>query len=639
MKFLLFLSLLLSAVLSTAQVTSHVLNATTSGEVFTFEPYNASSTNEIHVETYASLNGELYVVGATATTGNELYKFDPSTGTVSLVIDLNPGADGSLPLGLQAFNGNLYFHADDGNNGREMYRSDGTAAGTRIIDINPGAADAFDDPIRRTSIFEEIGNTLYLSAKTPGAFRAHLLSYNVETEALISYPDLDWPEQVMELNGVVYANAAFNDFHQLNADGTETRITTEAPRGLYTAVGNRFLASGKGSVNFYDPVTNTVDSVYNTSRVTGGTSRVILEKGGLTYFFSYHTDLGSQELWSTDGTAAGTTCLDIVPGSDGATGYAWSIWKDQLVGYETFAPDGFYAIDLNANSIGMISNVGPRSGSAVNLFNDAFVFTVSNPNGELKELTDLSGTTTTFNAPLGNTYTANYLRSDKDFLIASFLGDNNFEQVVFSLDCSLNNTVIIDVCEDEDFIINNVVYNRPGTYFDEIEVLRGCDSFQQINVFPLPTISVTGPDTILMGNVASFTNATGPAQWPDGSIATTFQLQTSGLSLGYYNFAIQLTDPVTGCFSQEELTVYIAGSSSTSSAFRQNLKLVPNPAQSSVEIFNGQPTDLISVFDDLGRLTQRAVGTSVNVQNLPSGLYTISVQREQAVEWLRLVKQ
>ena len=57
-----------------------------------------------------------------------------------LVKDIFPGADGSFPFDLTAVNGVLFFSPDDGVNGGELWKSDGTAAGTVLVkDIFPGA--------------------------------------------------------------------------------------------------------------------------------------------------------------------------------------------------------------------------------------------------------------------------------------------------------------------------------------------------------------------------------------------------------------------------------------------------------------------------------------------------------------------
>ncbi|BBH39037.1 hypothetical protein myaer102_15570 [Microcystis viridis NIES-102] len=55
-----------------------------------------------------------------------------------LVKDINPGS--SNPYDLTAVGNTLFFAASDGVNGRELWKSDGTAAGTVLVkDINPGS--------------------------------------------------------------------------------------------------------------------------------------------------------------------------------------------------------------------------------------------------------------------------------------------------------------------------------------------------------------------------------------------------------------------------------------------------------------------------------------------------------------------
>ena len=57
-----------------------------------------------------------------------------------LVKDINPGGSSSQPHNLTNVNGTLFFGANDGTNGFELWKSDGTAAGTVLVkDIFPGA--------------------------------------------------------------------------------------------------------------------------------------------------------------------------------------------------------------------------------------------------------------------------------------------------------------------------------------------------------------------------------------------------------------------------------------------------------------------------------------------------------------------
>src|SRR5262245_5797505 len=67
------------------------------------------------------------------TTGIELWKTDGTAAGTVLVKDILPGPGNSYPRFLSNVNGTLYFLADDGVSGRELWRSDGTAAGTNVV--------------------------------------------------------------------------------------------------------------------------------------------------------------------------------------------------------------------------------------------------------------------------------------------------------------------------------------------------------------------------------------------------------------------------------------------------------------------------------------------------------------------------
>ena len=69
--------------------------------------------------------------------GRELYRSLGTNGTTQLVKDIAPGEASSNPLELTATSNAVYFVADDGQHGPELWASDGTKAGTRMVkDVN-----------------------------------------------------------------------------------------------------------------------------------------------------------------------------------------------------------------------------------------------------------------------------------------------------------------------------------------------------------------------------------------------------------------------------------------------------------------------------------------------------------------------
>jgi ELWxxDGT repeat protein len=66
--------------------------------------------------------------------GAELWSYAPISGTVRLVKDINPGStNSSIPSQLIAFHGKLIFSANDGVHGSEPWISDGTEEGTYML--------------------------------------------------------------------------------------------------------------------------------------------------------------------------------------------------------------------------------------------------------------------------------------------------------------------------------------------------------------------------------------------------------------------------------------------------------------------------------------------------------------------------
>jgi ELWxxDGT repeat protein len=79
----------------------------------------------------------LYFVADDGVNGNELWKSDGTTA--NMVKDIAPPGTNLTPTHLTAYNGLLYFNANDGDSGQELWVSDGTETGTVMLkDIYPG---------------------------------------------------------------------------------------------------------------------------------------------------------------------------------------------------------------------------------------------------------------------------------------------------------------------------------------------------------------------------------------------------------------------------------------------------------------------------------------------------------------------
>src|SRR5262249_8127973 len=115
---------------------------------------NIHPTGSSLPRSFAPLSGGRVLFAADdGVTGSELWVSDGTAGGTTLVKDIWPGAVGSVPSGPAALGGpprpfpaggaRVLFAAGDSSNGRELWVSDGTTAGTTLVaNLRPGAASS-----------------------------------------------------------------------------------------------------------------------------------------------------------------------------------------------------------------------------------------------------------------------------------------------------------------------------------------------------------------------------------------------------------------------------------------------------------------------------------------------------------------
>jgi len=286
----------------------------------------------------ADVDGTLFLAADDGVTGRELWLSDGSEAGTVLVKDFVPGEFGSYPYGLTAVNGSLLFFADQGGFGHELCKSDGTEQGTVLVkDINPGIWSCVHSP---SSDIVAVGGIAFFRAMDEASGYELWKSDGTEAGTVLVRDICPGPEGSLDdYYGSKFAAVAGKLFfgadhgaHGIEpwvSDGTETgtlllgdincALDGASPRELTPAIGLLFFtanAEGDDYREFWvSDGTAPGTTTFGVEAGLGITSGLrFVELGGRVLFPAYERDHGG-ELWSTDGTEAGTSLVkDIVAG-------------------------------------------------------------------------------------------------------------------------------------------------------------------------------------------------------------------------------------------------------------------------------------------------------------------------------------
>lgn len=286
-------------------------------------------------------NGLLYFAGDDGTTGAELWKSDGTVAGTVLVKDIYPGPTMSHPAPTSGVNstfvalGNdVYFTAVDAVAGRELFKTDGTEAGTVMIkDIYPGAGNSISTVSHKAAV----SNGKVYFAANDGPTGTELWATD-GTEAgtylvkeLVRVDGRSQPNNLTAFNGALYFTASSSDnaLPELwKTDGTEAgtvMVRNLVADGITLTIGNSALVDQFTVANgklFFRGTGPTGIELYATDGTTAGTGIVKDIYPGINntspnglfafnnnlYFQAIDADMPSRggALYRSDGTAAGT---------------------------------------------------------------------------------------------------------------------------------------------------------------------------------------------------------------------------------------------------------------------------------------------------------------------------------------------
>lgn len=272
----------------------------------------------------------------TALVQPDVYDLVFTNGTPGVEIKLTDMPVGAIPpIDMTDFHlassGLLYFAADSGNLGIEVWVSDGTPNGTHLLrDIATGYEDvdvrAFHDyggltyftllnwATKRQELWSTDGTPVgtQLVMDVGGQFGDHGELVEFAGKLLVSAATAATGGELWALDGTPAAPQLWTDVNPTNAPDAPVELTVLNGQLLFT-VTSKYLSSVDHELWVPGPAPMS-EQVLNLHPSGSSSPRDLTPHAGRVYF-SAEDQTHGRELWSTDGTAAGTFMEgDLQPG-------------------------------------------------------------------------------------------------------------------------------------------------------------------------------------------------------------------------------------------------------------------------------------------------------------------------------------
>ena len=301
-------------------------------------------------------NGFIYFSFTDIANGTELWKSDGTAAGTSILKDIYPGPANSTPSRMFNLDGVVYFAANNGIAGEELWKTDGTATGTVLVkDIFPGNNNTdsrlghfvkYKGQLFFTANNGSVGNELW---KTDGTEAGTILVKDIFTGTS---------------SGLVGGESRFHNYFTVMGDEL-----------FFTAIASTAQGTELWKTDGTEVGTVLVKDIVGTNN-QGSSPRYITVMGNELFFAA--DDLGNgtnYELWKSDGTAIGTNRVkDINSGNDPSWPNNFIALNNNLyfsayepgTGYELWKSDGTEAGTQLVKDIDPGNSSGMQSGQVIN---------------------------------------------------------------------------------------------------------------------------------------------------------------------------------------------------------------------------------------------------------------------------------
>lgn len=357
---------------SSSGATPYILNEETD-TVVSITPSNTGTYNIIRYGSqliYNSNNG---------TNGSELWITDGTIPGTYMLADIDVGGSSSYPASFKEYNGTLYFVATTASEGQELWRTDGTAGGTYIVnDLYVGATSGITGGFDNLIVYN---NYLYFTAEDGTNGRELYKMDNTETVSLVNdfYPGATGsdPTNKVVLNGKLYftADDGTNGVELHSFDGStfvkHTNFTNTYPFSGYIRVFSNnlvFMADAGNALYgtelyYHDGVGATATLLQDLNPGSGSSTGTIYQETSDNHLVVKAFTGSINELYFI---ASNLTATAIMPGIDITSVEDMITYngKDYLIMSENSAESALYRYMPSVNLIKKIQGICPSGCTA-----------------------------------------------------------------------------------------------------------------------------------------------------------------------------------------------------------------------------------------------------------------------------------